>query len=59
MHFMGVRGEEWGEGDIGVWRRYKSWGKEQFSGGSLNPFASDMHRHEHSSPGYLTKLISN
>lgn len=46
-------------GDMGVWRRCKSWGKEHFSGGSLNPFVSDMHRHAHSSPGYLTKLISN
>lgn len=37
----------------------KSWGKEHFSGDSLNPFALCMHRHAHSSPGYLTKLISN
>ena len=39
-------------------RRCKSWGKEHFSGDSLNPFVSLMHRHAHSSPGYLTKLIS-
>lgn len=46
-------------GEPGMHGEGKSWGKEHFSGDSLNPFALCMHRHAHSRPGYLTKLISN